>query len=86
MYNDGPDSGSSAPADESEDEGGETALLPKSLCPGMKPGDEIMLKIDSVQEDQYVVSYPPKESASEEKSDTAPEGSSGDKEMASMME
>ncbi|OLE10696.1 MAG: hypothetical protein AUG89_11575 [Acidobacteria bacterium 13_1_20CM_4_56_7] len=37
----------------------ETALLPKSICPGMEPGQELVLKIDRVHDDQYEVSYAP---------------------------
>jgi len=81
MYGDNPDADAAPAADEKEDEGGETAVLPKSLCPGMKPGDELTLKIDSVQEDQYVVSYPGKESSKEKA-----EAPQGDAEMVSMME
>lgn len=38
---------------------GVTALLPKSICPGMdlKPGDEIKLKVEKVLEDEVEVSY-----------------------------
>jgi len=38
---------------------GMTASLPKDICPGMKEGDEMVLHIDKVTEDSYVVSYEP---------------------------
>jgi hypothetical protein len=66
-------------------EGTETALIPQSLCPGMKPGDELVLKIDRVHGEEYEVSYAPKEESPEE---APPESAppSGDPQMASMME
>lgn len=38
-----------------------TALIPSSLCPGMDVGDEVVLKIVGVHEDEYEVSYSPEE-------------------------
>ena len=38
---------------------GKTALLDESICPGMKPGDEVVLKIVGVHDGQYSVSYSP---------------------------
>lgn len=81
LYDDAPDSDGAPAAEPKEDEGGETALVPKSLCPGMKPGDELVLKIVAVQEDQYQVAY---ESKDEESSEPA-EPPQGDSEMAGMM-
>ena len=82
MYGDAeiPASKKSAPRDssESEDAEGETALLPKNICPGMKPGDELRLRVVRVHEDQYEVEY---EGKGGEKAEP-PE----DNEMASMME
>jgi hypothetical protein len=65
LYESGP-SGASEGQDKptTEDpnkEGAETALIPSSLCPGMKPGQEVVLKIEAVHDDQYAVSYAPKE-------------------------
>lgn len=82
-YSDSPDTSAAAPAAEKEDSGGQTALLPKSICPGMKPGDEMVLKITAVHDDQYQVSYAPEESH-EAASPESPQGG-GDAEMASMM-
>lgn len=36
---------------------GETALLPKSLCPGMKVGSKITLTITADHGEEYEVSY-----------------------------
>jgi hypothetical protein len=83
LYDDAPDAGSAATAESKEDEGGETALIPKSLCPGMKPGDEVTLKIERVLEDQYEASYTPK--GGEEESEPAAEMPPQDEEMAGMM-
>ena len=45
-------------SEETEDTSTETAVIPQTLCPGMKPGDKVILRIDEVTDDQYVVSYP----------------------------
>ena len=34
--------------------------IPADICPGMKPGDEMVLKIVGVNDGQYTVSYSPK--------------------------
>lgn len=44
----------------------QTALLPKSLCPGMKVGDTVTLKIEESHDDDYAVSYPGHDSDDEE--------------------
>ena len=62
----------------------QTALVPESLCPGMKPGDEMVLKIEEVQEGQYLCSYAP-EKGHDEGSEPDSKSSSGDSEMASYM-
>lgn len=51
------------PMDRGQGEGGETATIPSSLCPGMKEGDEIVLKIVGVADGQYQVAYAPEEGA-----------------------
>ena len=62
MTDQDPREAETSPAQEKKDEEMETesALLPKSICPGMKPGDEMVLKIDEVTDNEYVVSYAPK--------------------------
>ncbi len=47
-----------AGADEGVEE--QTALLPKSICPDMHPGEELVLRIDKVLDAEYQVSYAPK--------------------------
>jgi hypothetical protein len=64
---------------------GTTAVVPSELCPGMKVGDEMVVKIIGVDDDSYEIAYAPKEGGEEEAeapaSAPAPEGS-----MDSMME
>lgn len=42
-----------------------TALIPSSLCPGMDIGDEVVLKIVGVHEEEYEVAYSPKKDKEE---------------------
>jgi hypothetical protein len=35
----------------------ETALIPKSLCPGMEPGDVIKVRIVEGLDEEYLVEY-----------------------------
>lgn len=55
---------------ETETEGGQTALLPKSVLGGkdFEPGEEVVLKIVKVHEDEIEVQYAP-EKAKEPTSD-----------------
>jgi hypothetical protein len=39
------------------DDSGKTALIPSSLCPGLKVGETIALEIVAVNEDEYQVKY-----------------------------
>ena len=79
--------GAKAPEESGGDEPhdtGTTAVVPSELCPGMKVGDEMVLKIVGVDDDSYEVAYAPKEGRGEEEAPTpasAPEGS-----MQSMMD
>lgn len=52
-----------------------TAVVPIALCPGMKPGDEMVVRILAVHEKDYEVEYAP-EKGSEEKP-AAPPAESG---------
>lgn len=76
------DSGGEQPHDT-----GTTAVVPSELCPGMKVGDEMVVKILRVDDDSYEIGYAPKEGKSKaEEGETpepapAPEGS-----MSSMLE
>jgi len=69
---------------------GATALLPKSIFPGMEPGDELVLKITRVHDDQYEVEYSAAPEEDEEVPAEEPEAAPGappaGDEMASMME
>lgn len=76
-------------SEESGDQG-ITALLPKNICPGMEPGDEMVLKIVRVTDDQYEVAYAPEPKDSEEEKEPAAEmpssAAKSEEGMASMME
>jgi hypothetical protein len=69
------------PADEMSDEITETALVPKSFCPGMNPGDEGVFRVDEVLDDQYQISYIKEPGGEEPTQATVPEA----EDMASMM-
>lgn len=49
-----------------EDEGQQTTLIPKSLCPDMNVGDEVVLKIVAGHENDWEVEYAPKSEGKEE--------------------
>jgi len=85
---DAPASGGSTAVDEGGEQPhdtGVTAVVPSELCPGMKVGDEMVVKIIGVDDDSYEVAYAPKEGKGEQEEAPAPapapEGS-----MQSMME
>lgn len=83
---DSPAKPSNTPESAESEDSGETAVLPKSICPGMKPGDEMVLKIVRVHDDQYEVAYAPEPKGESEES-PEPATMPGDRsEMASMME
>jgi hypothetical protein len=91
MYESGGDAPEKKPAEGSDEtEGakgeGQTALVPESLCPGMKPGEEMVVRIKSVMDGQYEVEYSPEPDKKEEAPPEAPAKPPGDAEMASMME
>lgn len=54
------------------DDGEKTFLVPSEICPGMKPGEEMVVTIKAVHDEQYEISYSPKKDSEEE----------GSKEMA----
>jgi hypothetical protein len=79
---DAPEEGS----DETKGEGSETtALIPETLCPGMQPGDEMVVTIKSVMDGQYQVAYSPEPKSKDPDKAPAPVPQ-GDSELASMME
>lgn len=54
----------------------QSTLIPKSMCPGMKVGQQITLTIDKELEDEYQVSYdkaPASGDDGEEAGETAPD-------------
>lgn len=66
---------------------GTTAVVPSELCPGMKVGDEMVVKILSVDDDSYEIGYAPKEGKSKaegEESEGAAEAPAPEGSMASM--
>jgi hypothetical protein len=67
-----------------DDQGKQTAVLPAEMCPGMKAGDEIKLRIVSADEDSYEVSYEP-EDKGPEKGASEPQAEVPEGSMASMM-
>lgn len=52
-----PPSASTSPAEKEEPMESETTVIPKSLCPGMKVGDTVNLKIVRELENEYEVAY-----------------------------
>jgi hypothetical protein len=70
-YDDGGDQ--TPQGDSNKDKGAQTALIPKSLCPGMQPGDSVTLKIDKAFDDDFQVSYPGHHSQDEESETDADE-------------
>lgn len=57
---------------QSTDDSGNTAVLPSELCPGMKVGDKLVLKIVGVDDDSYEVAYKPDEQSEEDSEVSAP--------------
>ena len=78
-----------AEPDGKEEQGEESprGLLPKSILMGkdFKPGEEIVLKIEAIHDDEVEVSYATGK-GSEGGGESAPAPKSSDGEMASMME
>lgn len=90
-YGDSDAAPSAAPQAEEKPKASEskTALIDSSICPGMEPGDEMVVHIEKVLEREYLVSYSPepseeKEAEAEPKSEEAPANPAPS--MASMYE
>lgn len=66
----------SSPGEESaapEEKGsGKTYLINSEVCPGMKPGDEMVVKIERVLDGEYEVSYAPEKGEEEEAGGSEP--------------
>lgn len=73
--------GEGTETDKPEDQGEETALLPKSILAGkeFKVGDEVVLKITAMHEDQIEVAYATEKSDSEETPEPRSTGNSMDR-------
>lgn len=69
-----------------------TALIDSAICPGMKPGDEMVVKIEKVMDKEYLVSYAPEpedkgeESTESEAAPSGPPSAATAPSMAGMME
>lgn len=98
MFSDGaPPEGAAAPK-ESEGYGdGQTAILPKSILAGkeFKPGEEVVLKIVAIHDNDVEVEYASEEGSKEEEAGETPKeeaaemaggGGPPSNDMASMME
>lgn len=77
-----------AGAESEESKDSPRGLLPKSILMGkdFKPGDEIVLKIDAIHDDEVEVSYATEKKKGGGTEEYPSEKPSGDSEMASMME
>lgn len=88
MYGDSQVAAPSGPEGEAQQDS-ETTLVPKSICPGMKVGDEMVLKIVGDREQDWEVAYAPKEGSKEEEAGESPAEESqeqgGGGEMRGMM-
>jgi hypothetical protein len=52
-----PETADSSDQSDASEESEQSALIDKSVCPGMKVGDKISLTITGVYEDEYQVEY-----------------------------
>lgn len=77
-----PAKGESPEQAEDNQDSEQTALIPSSLCPGMDVGDEVVLKIVGVHEDEYEVAYDPKKAKGDNAKEPSMAGASEDNESA----
>jgi hypothetical protein len=84
MYGGGGPSMAPEPAAEKQDrkeaaESGQTYLINRDVCPDMKVGDEMVVKIEAIHEKEYEVSYAPEKADDEgaPKEGMAPEAPEG---------
>lgn len=66
MYGDSQVAAPSGPDEEEQEEGQQTTTVPKSICPGMKVGDEMVLKIVADHDQSWEVAYAPGKDQEEE--------------------
>lgn len=54
--------------DHDDDTDSASAVIPKSLLAGknFKPGDEVIFKIDSIHDDEVIISYAPEKKGGDE--------------------
>lgn len=89
LYGDGPDQTAAANSEETtqkerdEETQGKTAVINSEICPGMKPGDEMVLRIVAVNEGEYTVEYAPSKEEPEQAGEPAeaPMGGGGEGSM-----
>lgn len=55
-----------------ESEPTNTATINADICPGMQPGDEMVVKIEKVMDGEYLVSYAPEPEEEEQPAEEAP--------------
>lgn len=78
LYGDDPDQAAAANSekmtqkDRDEETKGKTAVLNSEICPGMEPGDTMVLRVTAVNEGEYTVEYEPSEKPNKEEEEEAP--------------
>lgn len=73
--------------DEKEGEGDEhTALINSDICPDMKPGDTLKLRIVAVHDGEYETAYEPEEKGGDEGGEEAMAGKESAPPVDSMMD
>lgn len=91
MYGDGAAPGGAEPSEEQEEKTEyPEQVINSAVCPGMKAGDTLEVRVVAVRDGEYVVQYEPEDEGREEREESppprepaaAPPGG----EMASMME
>lgn len=87
LYDDTGGDPAAKPDEKKEGEGEQTGLLPKAILMGKEfnPGDEVVLKIVRIHDDQVEVAYAPEKSKAHDESEPAPK-TEGDSETTSMYE
>lgn len=99
MFSDGaPPEGAAGPKESEQAGDGQTAILPKSILAGkeFKPGEEVVLKIVAIHDNDVEVEYATEEGSKEEEAGETPKEEAAEKggggyaapsaDMASMME
>lgn len=71
-----------APDAKDQDEGDETALVPKTLCPGMSVGDTGRFKVVASHDQEYAIEYIGKHGDESESKPTSKAMDEGDSDYA----